>query len=357
MTRPPSQVPGWSVCSTVAEPPELLCAFAAHYLKMGAQEVHLFLDDPNQPGIEMLEAIKGVRLTLCTDAYWQKVAGKRPDGQVMRQLRNANRGYAQCPTEWFLFCDADEFFVSNKPVIELLQALPVSVLHCRTAMAERVFRSETPQAHLFDGVFRLPLKGRPRVLRAAYGDLVDLTTFGLTGHLLGKSFVRAGRSDLRIRIHFPVPADQAEEARLRAQDALTPGPILEGGWLVHFDGMTSLHWMLKLLRFYLDYAPKRQAGDTRAFARRTAARARQLNAVYEAGTDPVALRRLRGLIELNTEARDHLARAGGMLDMAVDPRDAACGVTGQELRFDAQSFDARLRARHGAMIDQYGLAI
>lgn len=347
----------WSVCSMVAEPPELLCAFAAHYLELGAQEVHLFLDDPGQAGLEMLEAIKGVRLTLCTNAYWQKLAGGRPDGQVMRQLRNANHGYRQCPTDWFLFCDVDEFFVSNKPVIELLEALPASVLHCRTGMAERVFRSETPQAHLFDGAFRLPLKGRPGVLRAVYGDLAGMTTYGLTGHLLGKSFVRAGRSDLRMRVHFPVPMDRAEEARLRAAGTLTHGPTLEQGWLVHFDGMTPLHWMLKLLRFYLDYAPRRQAQDTRAFARRTLARARQLNAVYEAAGDPAALRRLRRLIELDAAARMHLGGAGGMLDMEVDPRGAVSRARPQEMQFDTQTFDARLQARHGALIDQYGLAI
>lgn len=345
----------WSVCSTVAEPPEMLFAFVSHYLDLGAKEVHLFIDDPKQAGLETLSRIEGVRLTVCDAAYWSKLSGKRPDGQVMRQLRNANLAYEMCRTEWFFFCDADEFFVSNTSVSELLGALPQDVVHCRTAMAERAFRAEQPQISLFDGVLRIPVKQPKKVLSQIYGALADMTTRGLLGHVIGKSFVRAGRHDQRIRIHFPVPMDKAEEDRLRAAGELKPGPELEGGWLVHFDGMTRLHWRLKLLRYYLSYAPKLKAGDATVFTRRTPARSQQLNAIYEAQGDPDMLARLCPLIEPDAGMVAALARAGGILELDVDPAQAARRRVSPDLGFLAADFDAQLREYFGVLIAEYHL--
>ena len=63
LRRPFNREPGsWSVCAMVAEPPELLCAFAAHYLEQGAQEVHLFIDDPKQSSFETFIASKQNRV-------------------------------------------------------------------------------------------------------------------------------------------------------------------------------------------------------------------------------------------------------------------------------------------------------
>lgn len=339
----------------VAEPPELLCAFAAHYLSLGAAEVHLFLDDPDQPGIDLLKGLPRVRVTLCTDRHWQALAGQRPVNQVMRQVLNANRAYDRCRADWFLFCDADEFLITNAPVADLLRGVPDSVLQCRVPMAERVLCREKGQAHLFDGVFRVPLRQNPDALQAAYGDLAGMTTHGLTGHLAGKTFTRARRSDLRIRLHLSVPADPEEEARLRKAGALRPGPDLAGSRLVHFDGMTPLHWQLKMLRFHLENPPKAQTSGKGVFAKRTPARSRQVTAVYEGAGDPAALRRLRRLIELDPEARATLERAGGLLQAKCDPRESVRHYLKRDLPFDVATFDARLRARHGPLIAEYGL--
>jgi len=345
----------WSVSSTVAEPAELLYAFVAHYLDQGATEVHLFIDNPNQAGLETLRTLKGVRLTICDAAYWERVAGKRPEGQVMRQLRNANVAYKACQTEWYFFCDADEFFVSNRAVSDILKDVPPDILHCRTVMAERAFRAGQPQKNIFDGVLRVPLINGEAVLSAVYGDLAKMTTRGLLGHTLGKSFVRTGRDDLRMRIHFPVPMDKAEEDRLRQAGELRAGPDLKDGWLVHFDGLTPLHWRLKLLRYYLSYAPKLKAGDGTVFKRRTAARSHQLNAVYAAQGDPAILDRLSKLIEPDAEMLAQLAQAGGILDVPLDPVASARRRVSPDLVFSAADFDAQLHLLHGDLIAEYGL--
>lgn len=344
----------WSVVSTVAEPGHLLCAFAAHYLSLGAEEVHLFLDDPAHADIAQLKKMKGVRLTRCHRLYWRWRHQGRPPGHVMRQLLNANRAYSSCRSDWFFFCDADEFLTSAQPVSDVLDQVPPDVRHCRPHMAERVFLAETPPEHLFDGVFRLPLK-QPKVLRHVYGTLSDMTTHGLSGHVLGKSFVRSGQDDLRIRLHFPVPFDPAKEAQHKADGTLKPGPFLPDTWLVHFDGMTPLHWQLKLLRYYLSYAPMLKAGDARAFKRRTAARSAQLNAVYEARGDVAALARLMPLIQLDADRYAVLHKAGGILERSLNPSATAQAKCGSDMDFSPHGFDARLRSRHGALMAEHGL--
>lgn len=345
----------WSVCSTVAEPPELLCAFAAHYLALGAQEVHLFLDAPDDTTVEMLSKIDGVRLTLCTEKYWLETNGKRPPGHLMRQIKNANRGYAQCTTDWFFFCDADEFLVSKTDVAHALSEVPAEIAFCRPQMAERIFEADQPQVGLFDGLIRKMLPPHPALIREIYGDLAEMTTRGLTGHVIGKSFVRTGQADLRIRIHFPVPRDGAQEEAMRREGSLKPGPFLPESWLVHFDGMTSLHWQLKLLRFYLDYAPLLEADKKGVFTKRTAARSRQLNALYESRGDKAALNRLIGLIKLEPAVLAKLAAADGLLDLDCDPATEARALFGSALTLSVTDFDATLRVRYGKLIEDYEL--
>jgi hypothetical protein len=182
-----------------------------------------------------------------------------------------------------------------------------------------------------------------------------MTTRGLLGHVIGKSFVRAGRHDQRIRIHFPVPMDKAKEDRLRAAGELKPGPQLEGGWLVHFDGMTRLHWRLKLLRYYLSYAPQLKAGNKTVFTRRTLARSKQLNAIYEAQGDPDMLTRLSPLIELSTQMVKTLKLNNGILQVNFDPASSARRRVDPSLKFCSQDFDSHLWANHSILITQYAL--
>lgn len=345
----------WSVCSTVAEPPELLCAFAAHYLELGAQEVHLFLDVPDRKTVRMLSAIDGVRVTQCNWLYWAKAGGQRPKGQVMRQLRNANIGYAECRSDWFFFCDADEYLTASGDIGAMLDEMPREARSCRPEMAERVFDSSQPQEGIFDGFYRRLLPPRSTLAQDVYGDLAPMTTRGLTGHILGKSFVRSGQDDLRIRIHFPVPRDSAEETRLRAEGALKPGPFLPESWLVHFDGLTPLHWQLKLLRFYLDYAPTLAKGK-KEFSRRTAARSRQLNMLYESRGDATALARMMGLIRLDPAQLECLQAGGGLLQgFEITPAVAAARRFSRKLSFDAADFDAALEKKYHKLISEHGL--
>ncbi|KAA8610010.1 glycosyltransferase family 2 protein [Salipiger aestuarii] len=351
----------WSVVATVAEPPELLWAFAAHYLGLGAEEVHLFIDDPAQPGLEPLRALPGVRLTICDEAHWQAVnRGTRPPAQEMRQIRNANTAYRACRSDWLLHCDADEYLWADRPVAEILGEIPADTLQVRPHMAERAFDATRPQAHLFDGLFKTPLPKKPKVIEAVYGPLAGFTTAGLLGHLVGKSFTRAGRDDLRIKIHMAVPKAQAEETRLRAAGKLAPGPRLKGCRLVHFDGLTPLHWKLKLLRYALDYGALLARGVDNPFPQRLPARRRQIAFIHEAEDKRAAFDALTPLLCPPAGGIDRLRAASGLLEVRFDPGAAAREIFADSaapevLAFPVDRFDADLRARKAEMIERYGL--
>jgi len=345
----------WSVVSTVAEPPSLLLAFAAHYLSIGASEVHLFLDDPGQPGIELLKAMPGVRLTICDAAYWKTSGKKRPPRQEGRQIHNANVAYSEARSDWLFFCDADEYLLPVQPVGKLLGQLPETVIQCRPHMSERMF-GPGPQDSLFAGQIKRPIPTKVAALSEAFGPLAPFTTGGLLGHVIGKSFTRTGRSDIRIKIHMAVPKDPAVEMRMRKMKRLRPGPQLDGLWLVHYDGLTPLHWKLKLLRYAMEYRDLLNDGVEAPFAARPPARLRQIRHVYDRLDTQYDLSDLMPLLQPHDAAVDRLRAAGGLLDLPFDPVAAAMerGVI-HGLDFSAAEFDAVLRQRKAAEVDRYGL--
>ena len=80
-----SASPTWAVVATVAEPIELIAAFAAYHIEMGAAQVFLFLDAPRPGDADMLEKLPGVQVICCDAAYWQeRLQAARPDSLTPR---------------------------------------------------------------------------------------------------------------------------------------------------------------------------------------------------------------------------------------------------------------------------------
>jgi hypothetical protein len=375
----------WEVHATVDEPVELLCAFVAHYRALGAARVHLALDRPTEETVESLRRIDGVRLTLCDAGHWRRLAqGRRPDNPVRRQILNAGAAYRETACDWFLFCDADEFVHACRPIGEILGGLPRDAPLARLRVAERAFLSEPPPTTIFEGAFRLQaglvwppprpagaaklgrlarrvldrLTGGPRAgLAAVYGDgrTALLNDAGLLGHGAGKSFTRRGQA-LAIGIHHPLPEGRAGEDR-GFLDEPAWRRHLEAAVLLHFDGLTVLHWQLKLLRKYAAH-PAAGIGAEPGLGRRTEARKAQIRAVHAARGDAAALARLMdGLVVLSPAQAAALVRA--RLAAAIDPGIAAAvarayGPAAPDL--SPAAFDRRLRGQHAELIARMGFA-
>ncbi|MCP1167003.1 glycosyltransferase family 2 protein [Limimaricola sp. ASW11-118] len=348
----------WSVHATVDEPIEVLAAFAAHYLDLGAEEVHLCLDRPD-PAIEaVLSGLPGLRLTTCDDDYWRKLSGRRPADQERRQILNARHAFARCRSDWFFYCDADELAVASRPFSEILAALPFETTHCRIRMTERVFKAEAEPRDIYDGVFRKGVPGDPELIARAYGAAALFLSHGLSGHALGKSFLRCG-APLEPWMHFPRPR-RLGALRARLTPRVVQGPLLDEGWLVHFDGFTPLHWQLKLLRYARarDHAFAQEPlalrcaaralgrwnGASRpAYRRQTRGREAQLVAV----TDPAQRAGMLGAIRLQPDRRAALAAGNALLGTGLNPAAAARrALPDAGLDFSVAGFDARLRDRH-----------
>jgi hypothetical protein len=276
----------WAVVATVDEPPALVQAFAAWHLALGAEKVTLCFDRPDDPAADLLEGVAGVQVIRCGTGHWQ---GSRPAKQEIRQVRNATQIYGTCQADWMLHCDADEFLWPAGAVGAALADLPSEVDCAIVSVAERVYLPDTPAGSVFDGAFRRPSAGTA-------ADAL-LTRRGLTGHAHGKALTRTRRG-LGISIHRP-----KRQAGLRMQD-------LSGVELLHFDGLTPLQWVFKLLRRADDFALR---GGMAPSPHRQA----QIDAIL---ADPAAAMRVHDRLKRLTPSRQAtLARKGLLLTATVDP--------------------------------------
>ena len=264
------QVPSWAVVATVDEPPALIQTFLAWHLSLGAAEVHLYFDRADDPAAALCDGLPGVFVTICDDAYWAQTGKPRPARHQVRQVRNARHASQRTEADWLLHIDADEFLWAEEPVSTCLSRGDQTLDAVVAPVAERFYDtgSIASAVTVLEGPFRKPFADGARQGRAMFGPDYDLTLRGLTGHVQGKSFVRRARK-LNISIHRPGGAD----LRIETCAGIT---------LLHFDGLTSLHWVYKLLR-------KADAFLNRAGMPPSRHRQRQIDAVLQTASGALGL--------------------------------------------------------------------
>lgn len=240
-THDADQPSHWGVVTTCREPTQLVVAFVAHHIGLGAARIHIYLDAP-QPDLEaLLEKVPQVRLTVCDDSYWRDHIGKaRPGRHQYRQLINAFDAYATTDVAWLAHFDADEFLNADVGIADLLAAQPADLDFAIINVRERVFVAEDPQQMMFDGLFRRPVSPDWEDADILFSKGQRFLRRGVLGYPHGKSIMRTGQA-LVPGIHTP---------RRPKEDRATPlrGWPIHRARLLHFDGLTSLHWSAKLLR-------------------------------------------------------------------------------------------------------------
>ena len=261
----------WGVVAMADEPAALLAAWAGYHLDLGACEVHLCLDRPNAEAQQILAAVPGVHLHLDGGDGWAfQNVGRRPQGQNARQKYHASRILAQTGADWLLHCDTDEFLFPTplgESVEALLARVPEGMTSVQVAVAERVNVRGRPKPDIFSGVFRLPWERFGDEGYQVYDDLtLELLQRGICGHRMGKAMVRAGQG-LFIGVHHGL---RAFDGTVR-DTAVAQGTGLR---VLHFDGLTRLHYLLKMLR----YGATDRLGNPASHAR---ARWTQITAVNE----------------------------------------------------------------------------
>ncbi|MEJ8561525.1 glycosyltransferase family 2 protein [Yoonia sp. GPGPB17] len=227
----------WAVVATVDEPPALVQAFVAWHLSLGAAQVFIYCDRPDDPVRDMLAHLTAVTVVPCDEAHWLRVGRSRPRRHEVRQVRNARDAYARTKADWILHCDADEFIWAGRSASSALGDVSEEVECLAVPVAERL---GVPDESIFDGAFRRPFREPTKTGRQLFGPDYDLTYRGLTGHSQGKGFVRCGRS-LQMSIHRPRPLQIDGEVVVARADV----NALE---LLHFEGLTPVQWTFKLSR-------------------------------------------------------------------------------------------------------------
>ncbi len=197
----------WSTVSLVKDTPEAIQRFVSWHLAMGADHMHLFFDDPEDPSIQMLAPLDRVTATPCDGAFWQALMGKPVLKRHGRRQNSATTfGYHQVQTGWVLNLDCDEFVHSpDRPVSAFLEAQPEEVRVIRLRPAEEVCPAIPDDKERF----RHPLS--PEGLDRVHGAFAPILSGrnGFVGHRDGKSFIRAGMTGLKLRQHWPCAADGA----------------------------------------------------------------------------------------------------------------------------------------------------
>ena len=326
--------PKWAVVATVDEPAALIISFVAHYLALGAAEVHLYLDRPNPVAVAALAGLPRLHLTVCDADYWARV-GWRPLLHVGRQSHNANAVYAATGADWLLHCDCDEFIRDGAGLRADLAAMPDDAAYLRLQMAERVQALGQPEAGLFDGLFRLPVEMFDLIGAGIYGADARFLKDGITGHRIGKAVVRTGLG-LRIGLHAP-------EGKPAHMDSAA-------GRMLHFDGLTRLHYMLKLLR-------RASEPVTAGKPRHGRPRLAQIGAVQQLAGDVAACRALVDRLKTVTPNQVRVLGGMGYLDLRRFDPTAALALHGLAPDLSTAACDAELRARDASFIAERGFDI
>ena len=320
------------VC-TCREPTQLIVAFAAHYIGLGASEVRLYLDQ-RQPDLEaMLGRIPQVIFQVCDATYWADHIGKpRPERVEHRQLINAFDAYDCSQVDWLAHFDADEFLHADVPVADILRAQSQEIEYAVVEPRERAFVQGMPQTGLFDGVFRQPTPALWGTAPFLFGGAQRFLRQGVLAYPHGKSFMRTGKP-LLPGIHTPRRPAGHRGLKLR-------GWAVQRLRLLHFDGLTSLHWSGKLLRAAATGGVEHHTRDQS----RDAHRAKQIVRMRKLGTN---LQNAWDMHEmLKCVPQDQLARlrALAMLeDYEIDPaKDIAALGLDVKVDLSRAAFDRAL---------------
>ncbi len=330
----------WGVVAMVDEPAPLVAAFVGHHLGLGAAEVHVCLDRPNPAARDLLAGVPGAVLHADgADGWRYRDFGRRPETMNARQKYHASRILAETRLDWILHCDCDEYLQPSGDAIgTLLDRVPHKAAWVQVPVAERVEIRGQPLADIFGGAFRLPWERFAAEGGQVYDALTrQLLQNGVCGHKMGKAFVRAGRG-LFIGVHHGLT--QYSAAR-RSPDMVKGG----GMRLLHFDGLTRLHFALKMLRYGLADRPDNPTAHSRA-------RWTQIRAMGEdAGTEDCLLALYRAAKTISEKQAQALSDRKLLRGWAPGIGPRAASLLPRPPDLSAAAFDRALIAREGAMFD------
>jgi FkbM family methyltransferase len=227
----------WATVTTLKEPPERVKAFVAQHTYLGAAEIWLYFDDPDDPSISLVEKLPQVRVVRCTAEHKAAYCNKAGTHEG-RQKANANHAYSLTKAEWMIHLDADEMVDADRPIASLLAEAKDDVLRLAPYEAMHYGKAAVNgrPAYYFRGALPGNERGQAAAERA-YGRFAGTLAAGMLSHSAGKYFVRTGLPDALLSIHAPFRGEK------RAK-----GVEVNGARLLHFHGYDYEEWRAHLDR-------------------------------------------------------------------------------------------------------------
>lgn len=226
----------WSVVAILREPREVLERFVAWHLHQGADQIFLYFDDPEDPGIAAMDRYADkVHYTRCTDQFWEELDVLNVRNFTRRQNAAVLHAYKQIKDGWVAVVDGDELLWSQKqPISKILRELPDTDRSVVFRPVEYVNFPEEPDKLLF----RRFIDG-PR-LEEVFGNFSVYMekNRGFAGHVTGKTLTRAGLDVTRAHPHWFVDA-----AGKRITDSTRS--LDDGCALLHFYFLNYEDWRRK----------------------------------------------------------------------------------------------------------------
>ncbi|WP_298260573.1 glycosyltransferase family 2 protein [uncultured Litoreibacter sp.] len=333
--------PTWGVVGTMDEPPELVAAYAAHHLWSGASAVHIYLDRDNPETRALLEPLKAVHVTVADANYWRSELDiKVPKTHQRRQTLNATLAYNRTNVDYLVHLDADEFIHQVEPLEHELARLqrmrPGHYLSIPNV--ERVWLQGEADIGMFSQNFRVSTKKAEGNYDHLTLDDEGLTRFGLTGHSEGKACSPTGYNYV-LGIHRPhhdTDRPWTFPGMKRSRSSV----------ILHFDGMTRLHWVFKRLRKAL--FRNLQVGQPI-----TEQMQAQIDAIEDGGGDLAAANALHDRIKVLDVLAETLQQENLLMNIPFDvTRGLKALLPHENLDLSAATFDAWLRREKAEFFDQ-----
>ncbi|CUH80338.1 glycosyltransferase family 2 protein [Tropicibacter naphthalenivorans] len=222
----------WGLVSTIRAPLPQIARWAAHHLELGADALHIYLDEPNASTAGFLKQNPRVHVTLCDDTYWQNSGKRRMDQHQLRQAFNATRTLraSEADLDWLGHIDVDEFLIAQNPVNEILAAMPPATAAARVSPAECLAPEHGQPRHFKFSHKYAGLK--KAILQEVYPTFGLHLYGGFLSHTSGKVFARTGIPDTRLGIHALKMHKEEVSNRHRPP----------GIWLAHFHAPSWEHF-------------------------------------------------------------------------------------------------------------------
>lgn len=229
-----------AVISTVKSPPDELSKFVNYHLNIGIDNVILFFDDPKDEAVSMFETCPQVICIICSDGYWRRELGNKPDSIEARQIHNVNNGVKLAQDNgcgWIAHIDSDELiFNVGDSLVSQLEEFNADIvkMSVREAVADQKGNDHIFQSKWFKKP--VPTEKIERAFKYGCKNAIFQGEY-FRGHLDSKAFVKIGPKIKKYGIHYPMECDEGVLVKQT-----------ENIKLLHYDCVSFEAWNLKWSR-------------------------------------------------------------------------------------------------------------